>query len=395
MLGKLYQYTFYIIFLLIFLIGGFLQFFVGIPNTIITYLIVVLLISYYIIYALVKQKVYVNKVTFSLFLLLIVVLLSALINKTNLVKTLIYMVFVFLPLGVYLFFKINQKENYISHIKLSKLYLLIACIQYPIILIQLYGFDYIIPFSRSSQYIASFDFLFGSFFLKADHALGFFLLLNIFNIINNNKKNEITKYPILIYAYLGFTIFRSESNISKLLLIILIAYLLYKLIPRKVKNVGLILILISSFFIYPQVKKIKFLEREIEFMDAEYNVEKSYRNYKRKIAKRSQIIITYVKKLPTKWIGEGPYSYFNILKGKFNQTNHFSQLIWTYNDLGIIGLIILLFSMIFIVLDLELTAYIKVMLIGAILIYSFMTTIFSDLAIMVSLVSILRKNNKL
>jgi hypothetical protein len=395
MLGKLYQYIFYIIFLLIFLLGGFLQFIIGIPNTIITYLIVSLLIAFYIIYVLVKKKIYFNKVLGSLILLIIVILLSAIINKTYILKTIIYMVFAFLPLGVYLFFKVNQKENYISHIKLSKLYLFISCIQYPIILIQTYGFDYIIPFSRSSQYIASFDFLFGSFFLKADHALGFFLLLNILNILNNNKNREITKYPIPIYVYLGFTILSSESNISKLLLIFLIAYLTYKSFPRKIKTFGFVLIIIASLFAYPHIKKMRVFEREIEFMKEEYNVEKSYRNYKNKIAKRAQIMITYSNKLPLKWFGEGPYSYFNIMKGKFTQTKHFSQLLWTYNDLGIIGLIVVIFSMIFIVFDLDVSFYVKVILLGAILIYSFMTTIFSDLAIMVSLTSILRKNNKL
>jgi hypothetical protein len=272
--------------------------------------------------------------------------------------------------------------------------LALALIQYPIILIQTYGFEYIIPFSRSSQYIVSYDFLFGSFFLKADHALGFFLLLNILNLIENNKNQEITKYPIFMYLYLGFTIFASESNVSKLLLVLLMSYLLYKLIPKKIRSIGLILVPVIALIAYPKVKEMDFLKHEVNYMKAEYDVKHSYRNYEREIAKRPQIIIAYTAKVPTKWIGEGPYDYFNVLKGKFTGNGHFSQLIWTYNDLGIIGLIVLLFPMVFMVTDLNISGYVKIILILGVLIYSLMTTIFFDLAIVISLASILRKNYK-
>lgn len=391
---ELYTYTFYFIFTLVFLIGGFLQFFVGIPNTLITYIIVSVLILFYIFYALVKGRVYLNKLTIVIGIFILWILLSAFVNGTNWLKVIIYLVFAFLPLSIYLFFKVNQKENYISQIKISKLFLVIAVIQYPILLLQNYGFDFLISFNKSSQVIASFDFLFGSFFLKADHALGFFLLINILNLIKNNNEREITKFPIFAYIYLSYSVLSSESNVSKLFLIVLFVYFIYNIIPSKVKKIGILVILVSCFMSYPVLKKIEFLNKEIEYMKAEYNPIHSYKNYRAKIAKRAQVVITYATKIPLKLIGDGPYAYYNILKGKFKKTHHFSQLIWTYNDLGLVGVLLVISIIFLLVKDLNLESDLSIFLLSIILVFSFMTTVFTDAAIMISLTSVLKKNRR-
>jgi hypothetical protein len=49
----------------------------------------------------------------------------------------------------------------------------VTLIQLPIILIQKYGFDYLIGLNNSTQDINEYDFMFGSFFIRADHSLGF------------------------------------------------------------------------------------------------------------------------------------------------------------------------------------------------------------------------------
>lgn len=393
-MSSLYKFIFYVLFLFTFLIGGFLQFFIGVPNVVITCCLTYLLLFFYLLYITVVQKIFINKVVVSLLFFTTTILISAVFNKTNILKVIIYLTFSILPLAIYLFFKVNKKNNYISHLRLSKLFLFIALIQYPIILLQGTFFDLIIPFSRSNQYIASVDFLFGSFFLKADHSLGFFILINILNLIENNKNYKITKYPILIYFYLGFTIFSSESNISKILLLVLITYLIYRLIPKKIKKIGFVLIILGSFICLPFVKKIKPIKHELEYMKREYNVKNSYSNYKRNIAKRQQIIIVFLSKVPIKFIGEGPYDYFNILKGKFKNNYHFSQLIWMYNDLGLIGLISFILSLLFIIMDLESSSFVKIILFSGLLLYSFMTIVFFDLAIVISLISVFIKKNE-
>lgn len=394
-LSKLYLGVFLLIIAFCFLIGGFSQFFIGIPNTVFTYGVMGLFFTFYCIYVLIKKKIIVDKTVLLFFLFFLLIILSAIINQTNFIKTLIYLIFVFVPIGSYLFFKINQKERYISSKTISKIYLFIACLQLPVILIQNFGYDFFISFNNSNQAIASFDFMFGTFFLKADHALGFFLLLNIFNVFENNINNSITKSPKLIVFYLSLTIFIAESNVTKLLLILFFGYLIYKSFPRKIKIFGVLIVIVLIPFVYSQAKKIKAFENEIYFFHQEYNSKKSFLNYKSGIAKRPQVVITYATKLPLRIVGKGPYSYFNILKREFTATKHFSQLIWAYADLGIVGLILLIFLLYLLVNSFNLDKGVKIILFGVILVYAFMTTIFSDLAIMITLTSLLQNNNKI
>lgn len=390
-IGKLYTLVFIFVVLACFIFGGFLQFFIGVPNTLFSFLITSIFLVIYTIYVLVKQKIFLDRVVLLHFVFLLLIIISSIANQTYIVKTLIYSIFVLLPLGCYLFFKVNQKENYISQVTISKIYLVIACIQLPVMIIQYLGYDFLIEFNRSNQSAASFDFMFGTFFLKADHALGFFLLFNIFNLIENNSQKQITRFPKVLYFYLGLTIFFSESNISKLVLAIFILYIVYRAFPKNIKIIGIVAILIVTPIVFSQVSKIKAVKDEIHFIKAEYNVVKSYRNYERGIAKRPQVIIAYATQIPFKIIGDGPYSYFDILKGEFAQTQHFSQIIWSYADLGIIGVIILVMLLYAIVQSLELSNYISLFVFVIILIFSLMTTIFSDLGIMITLFSLLQK----
>jgi hypothetical protein len=390
-LDKLYSLAFIFIVLACFLFGGFIQFFIGIPNTIFSYLITTVFIFFYVLYALAKHKVFFDRVILFHFLFILLIIISSVLNQTNIIKTLIYFIFVLLPLSCYLFFKVNQKENYISQVTIGKIYLTIACLQLPVMITQNLGYDFLIGFNRSSQLIANFDFMFGTFFLKADHALGFFLLFNIFNLIENNSQNQITRYPNAICIYLGLTILVSESNISKLVLTIFILYMVYRTFPRKIKVFGIVAILLITPILLSQISKIPAIENEIHFIKSEYNVKKSYLNYERGIAKRPQVIISYATKIPVKIIGDGPYSYFNILQGEFIKTRHFSQIIWTYADLGLMGLIVFILLLYFIVRSLDLNNYISVFVFFIVLIFSLMTTIFSDLGIMITLISLLQK----
>ncbi|QRM88728.1 hypothetical protein FG167_05600 [Lacinutrix sp. WUR7] len=394
-LNKLYLGVFLLIVAFCFLIGGFTQFFIGIPNTVFSYGVMGLFFLFYFVYVIVKQRVIFDKIVLLFFVLFLLIILSSIVNQTNILKTIIYFIFILIPLGSYLFFKINQKERYISSRTISKIYLFIACLQLPAILIQNFGYDFLIRFNNSSQAIASFDFMFGTFFLKADHALGFFLLLNIFNIFENNINNSITKRPKLIVFYLSLTILIAESNITKLLLILFFGYLIYKSFPKKIKVFGILVVLLLMPLAFSQAKKIKAFEREIYFFHQEYNSKKSFSNYKRGIAKRPQVVITYATVLPLRIVGEGPYSYFDVLKGKFAATKHFSQLIWVYADLGIIGLILLILLLYLLVNSFNLDKGVKIILFGVVLIYAFMTTIFSDLAIMITLTSLLQNNKKI
>ena len=387
---KIYTSAYMLLVLCVFFIGGFLQFFIGIPNTVFTYAVLTIFFVAYLAYAGLTGRIVFDRVVFLFSLLAVLVLVSGLANRTSILKILIYMIFIAVPLGAYLFFRINHKENYISTVNISKLFLFIALLQLPVILIQHVGYDFLIDFNRSSQEVKSFDFLFGTFFLKADHALGFFLLMNLVNVTSNNQNNRITRFPKFVFLYLAFTILIAESNITKLLLVLFFIYTIYNSFPRRIKLFGVIAALILTPILYAQLMKIEAFETEMHFVEKEYNPKKSFSNYNRGIAKRPQVAIVFATKLPLKIVGEGPYSYFDVLKSRFTKTKHFSQLIWTYADLGIIGLIILILLLYSLTLSLGLSVGTRNIVFLMIMVYAFMTTIFSDLAIMITFTSLLQ-----
>ncbi len=393
-LKKLFQLVFYLVFLSTFVFGGFFQLFLGVPNTLITYFSVFLLAFFVFAYSLFTWKIILNK-TVVLFLLFgLLILISGIANGSGFIKTGLYFLFFLMPLSTYLFFRINNKNDYISGYVLKKLFFLIACLQLPIMVIQKYSYPLLVHLNRSNQGIIEADIMFGSFFLKADHALGLFLLFNIFNIVLHNKNKEITKYPILMYLYFGFTILYAESNITKLVLVVFTAYSIYKLVPKKIKSLGILLAAVMFAVFINKIKEIRPVKNELIFIEKEYNTKKSYRNFERGIAKRPQVIISYATKIPPKIIGDGPYSYFNILKGEFKLTQHFSQIIWTYADLGIIGIILFIILLFSLIKSLILPQYMIVVIFSIMMIYSFMTTIFSDIAIMITVCGLLQIKSK-
>lgn len=392
-LEKTFRLSLYIILLIAFGVGGFLQLFLGIPNTLVTYIAVAIFSFYLLSFTLLKGKIILNGTVFLFFIFAGLIVASGIVNNSGIAKTTLYLLFFLLPFTTYMFFRINAKYNYVSEHLIKKIFFYIACIQLPIMIIQKYTYPILVKLNQSGQGIIDADIMFGSFFLKADHALGLFLLFSIFNIVVNNDNKEITKHPILMYLYFSATIMYSESNITKLMLVIFTIYTLYRMVPRKIKLVGILVAVLVSIVAINEAERIDAVQGEIEFMKYEYNEEKSFRNFERGIAKRPQVVIAYATKIPIKILGDGPYSYFNILTREFALTEHFSQILWTYADLGLLGIIIFALLLFTLIKSLGLSSHMTFVVYLLMIVYSFMTTIFSDLAIMIILISLLQKRN--
>lgn len=389
-----YQFSFYLVLTFIFLIGGTLQFLFGLSTTGLTILLGIIMFFNYIIYVFVKQKVMINWVFISFLIYFITIILSGLINNSNLVSTLIYFNFAFLPLSTFYFFYINRVEGYIKTRAYLKFILLIACIQFPILIIQGNFYKQLIPFNNSGQYIASFDFLYGSFLVKSDHSLGCFLLFLIIGLLFNiNKINNYIKYRILLAIYLSVTLLVAESTISKALLVatwsVYVLYLLYNRIPKSFYTRKFYIITTSLLFalIVYNIRNIEYVSSKLGgTIENNYTVEKSNYFYEEGTAKRMQIIIVALNELDIKYLGDGPYSYFDIITGKFTKTIHFSQIIWSYFDLGVLGLIsIFLYIFNLIRSTLKTNKHLFIFIFPITLIYMMFTTPFSELGILISL----------
>ncbi|WP_019037499.1 hypothetical protein [Psychroflexus tropicus] len=393
-LKTIYTISFYLILSFTFLIGGLLQFIIGLSNTGLTIVLGFVMLLNYIVYALVKKKIMLNWVFISFLLYMLSILISALFNGTNTAKTLIYLNFSILPLSTFYFFYINRKEGYLNPRSYLQFILFIACIQLPVLLIQGNFYDQLMTFNNSGQNIASFDFLYGTFLVKSDHSLGCFLLFIIAGLLFDfNNISNYVKYRFFYALYLSITVLLAESNISKALLIstwaIYIIYLVYSRIPKSIYNRKFYIIVTSLAFVFLvyNIRNIGFITSKLGgTIENNYTVEKAKYFYDEAKAKRLQIIIVAINELETKYIGSGPYSYFDILTGKFKNTIHFSQFIWCYFDLGLFGLLTLLFYIYHLIRStLKKNQYLFIFIFPITIIYMMYTTPFSEIGILISL----------
>jgi hypothetical protein len=364
-----------------------------------TFFLMVSLLAVYLLYTLLTARIVFNRFVFIALLYVLTIVLSAALNKSDVVSTLVYFIFPFLPLSVYLFAYINFKEQFLTFEKVFKFFFCIGLAQLPILIIQQNLYDFLIRFNNSGQTIDPLDFMFGSFFIKSDHSLGVFLLLLIATILYQRKRiAHIVLMPRIALVYLLISIFLTESNISKLIAVILVATTIilpiyHKYGERLVFRLGVFILVLCMGIAGFSLKDEPIIQKRLGGPLAEQlSIERAEEFYKERTAKRFQIVLVAARRLPLKWIGDGPYSYFDIRSGKFTKAPHFSQLLWTYFDLGLLGLTVVI-SYLWVI-----TGFLSpkrgiatLFLFGILVVYSFYTTLFSDIAMLFSLFFILAR----
>src|SRR5690606_36645382 len=206
-LDLFYYYSFTAILFLIFVVGGSIQYFIGVPNTIYTLMILAIIYLFIFFNILTSWKLYINKVISICIIYLFLIILSGFINKSEVLKVILYSIFALIPLGVYYLYSILENRGISLKPLMSSFFRILALIQLPIILIQKYGFDFLIKFNNSNQKISDYDAMFGSFFIKADHSLGFFLLIYIISIIFKIRCKELKQISCFLLIYISLSIF--------------------------------------------------------------------------------------------------------------------------------------------------------------------------------------------
>lgn len=389
---SLLPYLFIILLSSVYLVGGFFQYFFGIPSTL--YSILVLGLIYLIVSLTIlvrNSKVTRSNIILISLLYVCLIIGSGTVNNTELKKIILYFVFPLVPLGVFLAIDGLIKVG-VNVKKLSSLFFkVLILIQLPIILIQKFGYNFLIKFNNSNQFIGDYDFMFGSFFIKADHSLGFFLLIYLLaTIFQYRKGGGGKKMPWLLLAYLCVTILLLESNLTKLLFFIVLTYYGVIWANKKVRYSGIVAVFFVGYVMLNLALSVPKIQTELFYLQNKYTVSESVKATERGYAKRPQIVISYIQD-SLKIIGEGPYDYFNLLTGEFKTTMNFSQLIWTYNDLGIIGVLIIIALLLVIIRYLSLDRESKIILTVIMLFYLFMTNVYYDIGMMLSLFVIVNR----
>tara|TARA_B100000214_G_scaffold124414_1_gene88301 strand:- start:2752 stop:3138 length:387 start_codon:yes stop_codon:yes gene_type:complete len=83
--------------------------------------------------------------------------------------------------------------------------------------------------------------------------------------------------------------------------------------------------------------------------------------------------------------GNGPSSYFNPLKSGFQLNLNFSQLLWFYYDLGVMGVVLLISLIYSFLVSFSFSNHLRVYLFFLIFAYSFSSTIFDQLSFLLIL----------
>ncbi len=227
--------------------------------------------------------------------------------------------------------------------------------------------------------------MFGPFFLKADHSLGFFLIMFLLGIIFKVKSKKLAQIPWLVIIYISITVLLMESNLTKVVLVLIFLYFASIYLFRKLKVFGGLFILLLLYLTFLFINTVPVIQTEILHFKKEFTPVQSHKAVERGYSKRPQILVDQIYNYPIKIIGNGPYDYFNILSGKFKKTIHFSQIIWTYNDLGIFGFIIVLLIAYYFVKYLNFDRQSSILIYFILFLYLFMTNVYSDISMMLTL----------
>lgn len=388
---NLLPYLFIVLILSVYFVGGGVQYFFGIPSTLYSMLVLGLIYLIVSLTILIRNgKVTRSNITLISLLYILLIIGSGAVNNTELKKIILYFVFPLVPLGVFLAVDGLIKVG-INIKKVSSLFFkVLILIQLPIILIQKYGYDFWIKFNNSNQFIGDYDFMFGSFFIKADHSLGFFLLIYLLAIIFQYRRGGAKQMPWFLIGYICVTILLLESNLTKLLFFVVLTYYGVTWANKRIRYSGIIAVFIVGYVMLYLALSVPQIQTELYFLKNKYTVSESIKATERGYAKRPQIVISYIQD-SLKIIGEGPYDYFNLLTGEFKKSLNFSQLIWTYNDLGIIGVTVIMLLLFVIISYLGLDRESKIILTFIMLFYLFMTNVYYDIGMMLSLFVIVNR----
>lgn len=256
-------------------------------------------------------------------------------TQTSFSKTSLYLSYVVFP--VVIKFIINE-----SHVKVSKSFkflFIVLLIQVPVLLLQNYLGQTLIGFS-AKPYIYI-DRLYGTFPVADDHGLGLFCIVMLGLSLYVFKLGSIKRAVLLIVS--GLCVFFIESNISKLLYVLLLSISFLRgmkiYVSLSLFQVLLILVVMILFF-QPLIDLLTILLDKEQVGNFDFDT--IIRRTEMGLADRFQTVVFFFLSKSFFLIGNGPFSYFDPFAAEFQFNLNFSQFIWFYYDIGLIGVVLFL-----------------------------------------------------
>lgn len=275
-----------------------------------------------------------DRVTKSFVLLALVIIISGIVNGSDIMEILIFFRYLIIPYSMYYLAIIYISGKNI--IKLIRISIFIAMIQLPVVIIQRLFYRQLIPLSAVD--VDPVDFNFGTFFVKDDPAMSMFLIGVILFVLFDHKNNYFVKRRHLIAVWLTMTILLANAMITHIIIIGIWGYYLLRPISvKRFSQVGAAGMIVVGTFYYSGylddwILRIKAVST-IEIVD----IEKSEQLFFQGGYARVAAIIYYINQ-PLKILGDGPSKYWSPITGYIlgNKGHAFTF----YSEVGIIGLLL-------------------------------------------------------
>lgn len=329
-LKKVIFYTSYI---LLFIIGGTLNFYGILPFKMayVSFLPFLLLPFYYVK----------NNLLFQTAILFgFIIIISAIYNSTPFPKTLLYLQFAVMPFLIYFLVALYVNKENIQF--LFSLSLKLALIQLPVLLFQKIFFKQLSSFGIVE--LLEEDFASGTFYTSNDPALAFFLFCLLIFLLFEDKLNYFVRNKLLYILWITLTILVLNSKLGILILgIIYCFYGIKKLSAKVLIAVCISLPILGLVFWFSNLQdqirtNILGLIHHVNSIYMDLHVAESF--YMKGDGNRAYALV-YLLSQPFSLIGNGPYFSFDPFKKIYVVGGDSGLLINTYINLGIIGLLVI------------------------------------------------------
>lgn len=322
---------FIIFFLLVNVIAGHLIMLGFIPNTAVYFVI-------FIIPLLFKFGVRHDRFIISLLFLFLYILLIGLYKDSGFSAIFVYSKHVAYPFLSYYIVKYTVDSN--NYQKILKLCVIIGVLQLPIVIAQYLFYDYLIRFSVVQ--ISHVDFVTGTFWIKSDSCLVYFLLsMIIYYLFNQNVYLKIAQKIAIICTFTAI-IMISNSDVLKFALVVVFTvffnmYYVNKNIQfNKIVSMNLIILTVIIIVFFTDAGSL-IIQRVDDLHNKQITSGTMQRFYEGKYSRIAAIQDILYN--PIKLVGDGLNVYFNPYILKYYRGVHGHFFLYYY-ELGFLGLII-------------------------------------------------------
>jgi hypothetical protein len=320
--------VFYTVFVLAFLLSGIITMLDIVPYrmNLISLLVIPLLFIY---------GIRVDRILIVFVLLTIVVIISAVINQVSITQLALFLRSVLFAYLMVSLVRLTVTSDNIT--KIIRICVFIGMIQLPIVLLQFMTYDLLPGRITTGMNLSRVDYSFGTFHLKGDATMTFFVTLLVIFLLFDNKRNYIIQHKWLVVFWLTLTVLISNAELMKLAIVVVWTVYAIRFFSLRTLLIGAtIILLLATILFFSGV-----LDEIIEdfFHTLESNLSTTEAKTERFLSGgygRGAAIAYYLNN-DIEWIGDGPSRYYDVITRERIRGNN-GHIFTYYSEIGLIGL---------------------------------------------------------